>query len=328
MGNSTHDLEAPAADARHDPLRALGVRPAVCPDRRPAGLAGRGGPPGGFHRALGGNAAVDCRRHGVRAERRHGLQPPGGRSDRRAQSPHPHAAPAHRAAEPGIRLGLRGGSVGAVRGGRGTTQPAVPGTVPGGARHRASSTPSPSDSPRSPTWCWVSAWASLRRRRGSRFAARSIRGFCGSPLPSPAGRPDSTSSTPARTTSSTAPRRSSACRESLGIARGLRVAQALHLAMVVCLLVLVRTLHLGALSLAGVAAIGGLLVYEHSLVKPNDLSKVDAAFFTMNGYVSVLFLVFWAADIFLLQARRLTYHHASCHRRSPSGSHPRKSGSR
>ena len=42
-----------------------------------------------------------------------------------------------------------------------------------------------------------------------------------------------------------------------------------------------------------------LLLYEHSLVKPNDLSRVNAAFFTMNGYVSVLFLVFWAADIFL-----------------------------
>ena len=42
-----------------------------------------------------------------------------------------------------------------------------------------------------------------------------------------------------------------------------------------------------------------LLIYEHSLVKPNDFSRVNAAFFTMNGYVSVLFFVFWAADIFL-----------------------------
>ena len=87
----------------------------------------------------------------------------------------------------------------------------------------------------------------------------------------------------------------------LGIACGLRVAQALHVAMVVCLLVLVHLLHLGALSLAGVAAIAAMLIYEHSLVKPHDLSRVNAAFFTMNGYVSVLFLVFWAADIFLLK---------------------------
>src|SRR5947209_7228754 len=66
-------------------------------------------------------------------------------------------------------------------------------------------------------------------------------------------------------------------------------------------LVLVWSLHLGGLAMAGVAAIVALLLYEHSLVKPNDLSRVNAAFFTMNGYVSVLFLIFWAADIFLLK---------------------------
>jgi 4-hydroxybenzoate polyprenyltransferase len=41
-----------------------------------------------------------------------------------------------------------------------------------------------------------------------------------------------------------------------------------------------------------------LLLWEHHLVWPNDLSRVDAAFFTMNGYVSVIFFVFWASDIF------------------------------
>ena len=87
----------------------------------------------------------------------------------------------------------------------------------------------------------------------------------------------------------------------LGIARALWAARALHLLMVLCLLALVRTLHLGALSLAGIAAILALLLYEHSLVKANDLSRVNAAFFTMNGYVSVLFFLFWAADIFLLK---------------------------
>ena len=88
---------------------------------------------------------------------------------------------------------------------------------------------------------------------------------------------------------------------SLGIAGALRAAQALHVLMIVCLLALVYNLHLGALALAGVAAIAALLIYEHSLVKPNDLSRVNAAFFTMNGYVSVLFFIFWAADIFLLK---------------------------
>jgi 4-hydroxybenzoate polyprenyltransferase len=87
----------------------------------------------------------------------------------------------------------------------------------------------------------------------------------------------------------------------LGIAGALRVSQALHILMVACLLALVYTLHLGALALAGVAAVVALLLYEHSLVKPYDLSRVNAAFFTMNGYVSVLFFLFWAADIFLLK---------------------------
>ena len=50
-------------------------------------------------------------------------------------------------------------------------------------------------------------------------------------------------------------------------------------------------------ALAGIGAVFALLVYEHSLVKAADLSRVNAAFFTVNGYVSVLFFLFWAADI-------------------------------
>ena len=87
----------------------------------------------------------------------------------------------------------------------------------------------------------------------------------------------------------------------LGIRGALRVARALHFAMTACLLMLVWSLHLGGLALAGVAAVAALLVYEHTLVKADDLSRVNAAFFTMNGYVSVLFFVFWAADIFFLK---------------------------
>ncbi|HTT66204.1 MAG TPA: UbiA-like polyprenyltransferase [Bryobacteraceae bacterium] len=83
----------------------------------------------------------------------------------------------------------------------------------------------------------------------------------------------------------------------LGIAGALRVARLFHVLMVACLLALVYSLRLGVLSLAGVAAVTALLIYEHSLVKADDLSRVDAAFFTMNGYVSMLFFVFWAADV-------------------------------
>ena len=77
------------------------------------------------------------------------------------------------------------------------------------------------------------------------------------------------------------------------------IARLLHLAMIACLLALVASFHLGMLSLAGVAAVIALLIYEHGLVKPNDLSRVNAAFFTVNGYVSLLFFAFWAADILL-----------------------------
>ena len=87
----------------------------------------------------------------------------------------------------------------------------------------------------------------------------------------------------------------------LGIRRALKVSQLLHILMILCLLALVDVLDLGALSVAGIVAVGLLLVYEHSLVKPDDLSRVNAAFFAMNGWVSVLFFVFWAADVVLLR---------------------------
>src|SRR3954453_6731592 len=87
----------------------------------------------------------------------------------------------------------------------------------------------------------------------------------------------------------------------LGIAGALMLARVLHIAMIVSLLMLVQSLHLGGLALAGIGAVVALLLYEHSLVKAHDLSRVNAAFFTMNGYVSVLFFVFWAADIFFLK---------------------------
>jgi 4-hydroxybenzoate polyprenyltransferase len=84
----------------------------------------------------------------------------------------------------------------------------------------------------------------------------------------------------------------------LGIAGALLLSRGLHGAMLVCLALLVQSFGLGALAWAGVAAVAGLLVYEHTLVKPHDLSKVNAAFFTVNGYVSVLFFAFWAADVY------------------------------
>ena len=85
----------------------------------------------------------------------------------------------------------------------------------------------------------------------------------------------------------------------VGIAKALVIARLLHVLMVVCLVALVFSFHLHALSLFGVAAVIALLIYEHGLVKPHDLSRVNAAFFTVNGYVGLLFFAFWAADILI-----------------------------
>ena len=84
----------------------------------------------------------------------------------------------------------------------------------------------------------------------------------------------------------------------MGIAKALWVSRFLHLGMLACLIELVLSFRLGPIALACDAAVAALLLWEHRLVKADDLSRVDAAFFTMNGYVSVIFFLFWATDIF------------------------------
>jgi 4-hydroxybenzoate polyprenyltransferase len=85
----------------------------------------------------------------------------------------------------------------------------------------------------------------------------------------------------------------------LGIAPALWVSRVFHLGMLACLLALVKSLTLGPIAIAGVAAVATLLAWEHRLVRATDLSRIDAAFFTMNGYVSVIFFLFWTAAIFI-----------------------------
>jgi 4-hydroxybenzoate polyprenyltransferase len=80
-----------------------------------------------------------------------------------------------------------------------------------------------------------------------------------------------------------------------GIARALSIARAMHAAMVALLAWLAWSFHLAWPAWAGIAVVAALLAYEHSLVKPGDLSKMNAAFFTVNGYISLLFLLFWGA---------------------------------
>ncbi len=101
-----------------------------------------------------------------------------------------------------------------------------------------------------------------------------------------------------------------------GMSGALGIARLLHVAMIACLGMLSVSFGLGALSWTGIAAIVVLLLYEHSLVKANDLSRVDAAFFTVNGYVSVLFFVFWAADMYFFGLgglRAVQIQHADSH---------------
>ena len=74
-------------------------------------------------------------------------------------------------------------------------------------------------------------------------------------------------------------------------------ARVLHLITIVLLVAVGLGLDVGVLYWVGVAIVAGLLFYEHTLVRPNDLRRLDAAFFTMNGVISVAFCVFVLADV-------------------------------
>lgn len=81
-----------------------------------------------------------------------------------------------------------------------------------------------------------------------------------------------------------------------GVARGLTIAAGLHVLFVGCLLAAGAILSAGAWFYTGVVATALLLLYEHRLVKPNDLSRVNAAFFTTNGVVSIALFALIAID--------------------------------
>src|SRR5882724_12626843 len=80
-----------------------------------------------------------------------------------------------------------------------------------------------------------------------------------------------------------------------GIANALLIARAMHAGVIGLLGWLAFSFGLPWPAWMGIAVVAALLGYEHSLVKANDLSKLDAAFFTVNGYISMLFLLFWGA---------------------------------
>lgn len=89
----------------------------------------------------------------------------------------------------------------------------------------------------------------------------------------------------------------------LGIANSLLIARLFHLGAFLALLTLYWITQLGVVALIGVLATGGLLIYQHRLVRADDLSKLNAAFFTTNAFVSVILFVTFGGSVLVRNLR-------------------------
>ena len=85
--------------------------------------------------------------------------------------------------------------------------------------------------------------------------------------------------------------------QAFGIEGAFWIARVMHLGMAALLFVLLHVFGLGMIALVGVAIVLVLLAYEHSIISPKDLRRMNAAFFTLNGVISVVFFVAVAADV-------------------------------
>jgi 4-hydroxybenzoate polyprenyltransferase len=85
--------------------------------------------------------------------------------------------------------------------------------------------------------------------------------------------------------------------QAFGLAPAFWIARAMHVGMLLMLCWLIVLFGLGKLAMLGVAFVAILLLYEHSIISPKDLRRMNAAFFTLNGVISVVFFGFVAADI-------------------------------
>ena len=85
----------------------------------------------------------------------------------------------------------------------------------------------------------------------------------------------------------------------VGIARSLWISRALHAGAFAALVALYFLTNLGVLAVVGVVATGALLIYQHTLVRANDLSRLNAAFFTTNAFVSVILFASFGAAVLL-----------------------------
>ena len=84
-----------------------------------------------------------------------------------------------------------------------------------------------------------------------------------------------------------------------GTAAALRISSAFHIATVVLLAITANLTNLGGIAFAGIAVVAAILFWEHRIIKPHDLSRVNVAFFSLNGYVSILLLITFATDMFI-----------------------------
>jgi 4-hydroxybenzoate polyprenyltransferase len=85
--------------------------------------------------------------------------------------------------------------------------------------------------------------------------------------------------------------------QAFGMETAFWIARAMHVGMIALLLWLIELFGLGRIAMAGVGVVAALLVYEHLIVSPNDIRRMNAAFFTLNGVISVVFFCFVAADV-------------------------------
>jgi 4-hydroxybenzoate polyprenyltransferase len=84
-----------------------------------------------------------------------------------------------------------------------------------------------------------------------------------------------------------------------GIKNSLNIARIFHFQAFIVLVLLYLVTGLGWLALVGVLAVGALMIYQHTLVKPNDLSRMNAAFFTTNAFVSVILFITFGGAVFI-----------------------------
>jgi 4-hydroxybenzoate polyprenyltransferase len=87
--------------------------------------------------------------------------------------------------------------------------------------------------------------------------------------------------------------------QAFGLTAAFWIARAMHVGMLLMLCWLIALFGLGKVAMLGVGVVAILLLYEHSIISPTDLRRMNAAFFTLNGVISVVFFGFVAADVLM-----------------------------